>query len=112
MTKLNIDKEKLFDGLEDEFYSKKFCIEIKESKIEFIVFEITPNKLYKTEFKNQLDLVDSEFIINKEENIYKNIENLPLYYLIKNNYFFLFALGEYQSGRYMMYLESIWKFTN
>ncbi len=50
MTKLNIDKQKLFDGLEDEFYSKKFCIEINESKIEFIVFEITPNKFYKSEF--------------------------------------------------------------
>lgn len=108
MEKLKIERQKLFDGLEDEFYSKKFCIEINESKIEFIVFEITPNKLYKSDFKNKLDLIDSEFILNKEENIYKNIDNLPLYYLIKDNYFILFALGEYQPGRYMLFLEGVW----
>ena len=106
--KIDKNRQKLFDGLEDDFYSKNFIIEVQNHKLDFIAFEVTPNKLYKSDFKNMISDSNPDFIIDADEDIYKNEDGLTSYFLVKHNYLLVFALGEYQPGRYMLFLEQIW----
>ncbi|QEC78328.1 hypothetical protein [Mucilaginibacter ginsenosidivorax] len=41
-------------------------------------------------------------------NLYKGSNNLRLYYHKKGNTIIVFAYGEFQPGRYMLYLEGFW----
>jgi hypothetical protein len=100
-------KVKLFDGFEDALFEKKFSVAIDNIQVHFDAYDITPNKFYaladKSPFVNGPD-----FYVNEKENIYKSAEGLPLYFLEQDRFVLIFSLGEYQPGRYQLFLEQAW----
>jgi len=108
--KTEISKQKLFDG--DEEIGLKEVFEIGNQKVRLIDFYHNP----LWELKKETD--DKSFgIIIKESNFnltnnfiekYTSEEGLEILYLKNNDEIYLFSYGEYQSGRYMLFLEGIW----
>ncbi|MFY7845874.1 immunity protein Tsi6 family protein [Chryseobacterium gambrini] len=102
-------RQLLFDGDERECVNKVF--EVNHQKIRMIDFYDHPLK----ELKKQTD--HESFDLMVEENSFKRINNiiekyisekgLEIYYLKKNDLIYLFSYGEYQPGRYMLFLEDI-----
>ncbi len=102
-------KQLLFDGDERGCVNKVF--EINHQKIRLIDFYDHPLK----ELKKETDRESFDLMV--EENSFKQINNiiekyisekgLEIYYLKKSDLIYLFSYGEYQPGRYMLFLEDI-----
>ncbi|MDN4028416.1 immunity protein Tsi6 family protein [Chryseobacterium gambrini] len=102
-------RQLLFDGDERQCVNKVF--EVNRQKIKLIDFYNHPLK----DLKKQTDRESFDLMV--EENSFKQINNfiekyisekrLEIYYLKKNDLIYLFSYGEYQPGRYMLFLEDI-----
>jgi|GEM_PF-92372 len=102
-------RQLLFDGDERECVNKVF--EVNRQKIRLVDFYDHPLK----ELKRETDRESFDLMV--EENGFKQINNfiekyisekgLEVYYLKKNDLIYLFSYGEYQPGRYMLFLEDI-----
>ncbi|HCN51477.1 MAG TPA: hypothetical protein DIT10_20725 [Chryseobacterium sp.] len=103
-------KQKLFDGEEAEGLQKAFDIDYKKTSI--TDFYNNPLSALKKEIDDEsFDKVieESKFtLINSYTDTYVSEERLEVYYLIRNELIYLFSYGEYQPGRYMLFLEGVW----
>lgn len=103
-------KQKLFDGDEGECLQKVFNAD--DQKITVTDFYNSPLRALKKEIDAEsFDKVieESKFnLINSHHEIYTSEEGLEVHYLIRNKLIYLFSYGEYQPGRYMLFLEGFW----
>lgn len=112
LTKTNITKQKLFDGDEQKCLTEIF--EIENQKIKLIDFHNSPLRDLKKEIDDEsFDTIvrESEFDVRSnfiEKYVFE--EGLEILYQKNNDLIFLFSYGEYQQGRYILYLESIWNY--
>ncbi|BAP32485.1 uncharacterized protein CHSO_3448 [Chryseobacterium sp. StRB126] len=108
--KAEIARQKLFDGDEEKCLKEVF--EIKNQII-------TLTDLYNNPLRALQKSIDDEtyYTVIKEGNFnlinsfnekYLSEEGLEVYYLIRNELIYLFSYGEYQPGRYMLFLEGLW----
>lgn len=113
MKRLNhIAKQNLFDDEEDLLYKKKFSINIDGKQIKFTLDDFDDNELLAV--GEEIDQEDLQKILTTEKfNIVSNDlqseEELGIYYLIKDKLLLILSYGEFQSGRMMVFLESVWK---
>lgn len=115
-TKYTKAKSLIFDGLESEILDKSFNQAGISAPIRY------------NDFANN-DFEDLQQVINKDDfesivktggfapdggflNLYKNNDGLRLYYYKKDNTVVVFAYGEFQPGRYKLYLEGVWAIDN
>ncbi|MEJ5102684.1 hypothetical protein [Chryseobacterium sp. MYb328] len=105
-------KQKLFDGEEEKALQKVFDIDYKKTSIKD--FYNNPLRALKKEIDEEsFDKVieESKFtFINNYNETYLSEEGLEVYYLIRNELIYLFSYGEYQPGRYMLFLEGLWHY--
>ncbi|MDR6919761.1 MULTISPECIES: hypothetical protein [Chryseobacterium] len=103
-------KQKLFDGDEGECLQKVFNAD--DQKATVTDFYNSPLRALKKEIDAEsFDKVieESKFnLINSHHEIYTSEEGLDVHYLIRNKLIYLFSYGEYQPGRYMLFLEGVW----
>ncbi len=103
-------KQKLFDGDEGECLQKVF--QVDDQKVSLTDFYNNPLRALKKEIDAEsFDKVIEESKFNRINNyneIYTSEERLEVHYLIKNEMIYLFSYGEYQPGRYMLFLEGVW----
>lgn len=103
-------KQELFDGDEEKCLHKIFNID--DQKVTVTDFYNSPLKALQKEIDAEsFDQVieESKFnLINSYNEIYTSEEGLEVYYLIRNEMIYLFSYGEYQTGRYMLFLEGVW----
>lgn len=103
-------KQELFDGEKEEALQKVFDIDYKETSI--TDFYNNPLRALKKEIDDEsFDKVieESKFtLINSYNETYVSEEGLEVYYLVRNELIYLFSYGEYQPGRYMLFLEGLW----
>ena len=106
MRLLEFKRTKLFDGIEDGLFDKDFQLNIEGKSVLFIVDDITPHKLIdcpvKKDVINKLHL-ESDGI----SNIVTKEQRLQVYYLNEDDLLIIFSMGEYQPGRYMLFLEGV-----
>ena len=112
--KNEITRQKLFDG--DEERCLKEIFEIENQKIKLIDFYNSPLRDLKKEIDDEsfeTIIIESKFKVkNSFIEKYVSEEGLEILYLKNNDLIFLFSYGEYQPGRYILYLESIWNYKN
>jgi len=110
--KNKIIKQKLFDG--DETNCLQEVFEIENQKIKLIDFYNNPLRDLKKEIGDEsFDTIvrENEFTLkNSFIEKYVSEEELEIHYLKNNDVIYLFSYGEYQSGRYMLFLEGIWHY--
>ncbi|MCS3531280.1 hypothetical protein [Chryseobacterium sp. JUb7] len=110
--KIESIQKKLFDGNEEQCLSEVF--EIGTQKIKLIDFYNSPLR----ELKKEID--EESFNTLIQENKFNRINNsfvekytseneLEIHYLENNDLIYLFSYGEYQPGRYMLFLEGTWQ---
>ena len=106
MRLLEFKRTKLFDGIEDGLFDTDFQLNIEGKSVLFIVDDITPHKLIdcpvKEDVINKL-LLESDGI----SNIVTKEQRLQVYYLNEDDLLIIFSMGEYQPGRYMLFLEGV-----
>ncbi|KPH15043.1 hypothetical protein [Chryseobacterium sp. ERMR1:04] len=109
--KNEITRQKLFDG--DEERCLKEIFEIENQKIKLIDFYNNPLRDLKKEIDDEsFDTIvrESEFSVrNSIIEKYVSEEGLEIHYLKNNDMIYLFSYGEYQLGRYMLFLEGSWR---
>lgn len=114
LTKTKITRQKLFDG--DEQKCLKEIFEIENQKIKLIDFYNSSLRDLKKEIDGEsfeTIIIESEFNVrNSFIEKYVSEEGLEILYLKKNDMIFLFSYGEYQQGRYILHLESIWNYNS
>ncbi|OCA74496.1 hypothetical protein [Chryseobacterium arthrosphaerae] len=112
MKKDEIARQKLFDGNEEKCLQEVF--EIKNQKIKLIDLYNSPLTALKNEIDNtRFDLIvkESQFnLVNSFTEKYISEDGLEINYLKNNDMIFLFSYGEYQPGRYMLFLEGVWHY--
>lgn len=110
---IEIIKQKLFDGHEEEGLQKVFDIE--NQKFKLIDIYNNPLRALKKEIGDKsfnTVIKESKFnLINSFVEKYTSEEGLAINYLKKNEAIYLFSYGEYQQGRYMLFLEGICRYT-
>ena len=105
-------KSLIFDGPESEMLDKSFNLAGISAPIKY-------NDFANNNFEDLQQVInneDFEFIVKTGGfapdggflNLYKNSNGLRLYYYKKDNTVVVFAYGEFQPGRYMLYLEGVW----
>lgn len=103
-------KQELFDGDERECLQKVF--QVDDQKISLTDFYNNSLRALKKEIDAEsFDKVIEESKFNQINNyneIYTSEEGLEVHYLIRNEMIYLFSYGEYQPGRYMLFLEGVW----
>lgn len=107
MRMLEFKRTKLFDGVENELFNKEFLLNIEGKSLSFIADDITQFKLIDYQGKQEIIY---ELLLKSEGNsdiITK--EGLQVYYLSKDDLLIVFSLGEYQSGRYMLFWKEYGK---
>jgi hypothetical protein len=108
-------KSLIFDGHEQEMLHKSIDL----SRETALGITIKLDDFANNTFENLQGIVsdaDFAFIIKTGAfatdggflNLYKGSNNLRLYYHKKGNTIIVFAYGEFQPGRYMLYLEGFW----
>ncbi|WP_343658987.1 hypothetical protein [Chryseobacterium sp.] len=111
--KNEITRQKLFDGDEQECLKEVF--EIENQKIRLIDFYNSPLRDLKKEIDDEsFDAIISECHFNLRNNFietYLSEEGLEIHYVKNNDSIYLFSYGEFQSGRYMLFLEGIYHYT-
>lgn len=112
--KTEITRQKLFDG--DEERCLKEIFEIENQKIKLIDFYNSPLRDLKKEIDDEgFDAIVRESGFNVRNSFiekYISAEGLEIHYLKKNDMIYLFSYGEYQPGRYILFLEGIWHYTS
>lgn len=102
-------KEKLFDGDEDNCLQEIF--EVGNQKIKLTDFYNNPLSALKNEIgEESFNLLIQENKFNQINNFikkYTSENGFEVYFLKRNDFIYLFSYGEYQSGRYILYLEGI-----
>ncbi|MEJ5049599.1 hypothetical protein WH221_07150 [Chryseobacterium culicis] len=108
--KNEITRQKLFDGDEQECLKEIF--EIENQKIKLIDFYNSPLRDLKKEIDNEsFETIVRESGLNVKNTFiekYVSEEGLEVHYLKKNDGIYLFSYGEFQPGRYMLFLEGIY----
>ena len=108
--KIEIIRQKLFDGEEEQCLNEVF--EIENQRISLADFYNKPLKELKKEIDHEsFDIVIevSKFsLVNSFFEKYSSEDGLEISYLKSNDTLYLFSYGEYQPGRYMLFLEGIW----
>lgn len=111
--KFEIRRQKLFDG--DEEKCLKEIFELEHKKIKLADFYNNPlidlkkaidEESFNTIIKESKFSLTNGFIEN-----YKSDDGLEVSYLKNNNFIYLFSYGEYQAGRYLLFLENIWLYS-
>ncbi len=114
MRLISNEKEELFWGIEDDFYTYISKIQIKED--EYLIFNAykIPDSFFELESVIGLDSVkdiaeQSDFTrIDYTDKVFKGKYNMGVSYIYKNKYLVLFSSGEAYRGNYMIYKEAIW----
>ena len=120
MKKINsLTTHNLFDGSDVDLYSLNFKIYVENLGIEFKVSEFSDERFRKESLKEYIDEEQFNQIIEhknfnssnfpKDNLTYKSENDLPIDYIIKEGYLFLFEIGEYQYTRFKLNINSIWK---
>ncbi len=108
--KIEITRQKLFDGDEESCLQKIF--EIERQKIKLTDFYNNPLKDLKTQIEAEIFSTivrESNFRIrNSLIGKYMSEEGLEVFYINNGDLIAMFSCGEYQPGRFMVFLESIW----
>jgi hypothetical protein len=108
--KNEITRQKLFDGDEQECLKEIF--EIENQKIKLIDFYNSPLRDLKKEIDDEsFETIVRESKFNVRNSFiekYVSEEGLEVHYLKKNDMIYLFSYGEFQPGRYMLFLEGIY----
>lgn len=111
--KIEIMKQRLFDGDEEKCLKEVF--EIGNQKIKLIDFYNNPLRALKNEIDNEsfkIIIQESKFnLTNGLIGKYTSEDGLEVNYLKNNDVVYLFSYGEYQSGRYMLFLEGVWHYS-
>lgn len=106
-------RQKLFDGDEQECLKEIF--EIENQKIRLIDFYNSPLRDLKKELAGEIfntTTKENEFKVkNSFIEKYTSEEGLEVHYLIKDDILYLFSYGEFQPGKYMLFLESIYYYS-
>ncbi|RKR11594.1 hypothetical protein C8C83_3334 [Flavobacterium sp. 90] len=110
----NNKREKLFDGFESDIIHQTFEIAYANKKIKFKVTDFIDNSLkdllnYINE--SELNQILSDLNLSKVDSFipkYKSVDNLDMYFCVKEDVLFLFSYGEMQPMRYVMFLEGIY----
>ena len=105
----------LFDGIDSGFYEyvfhdESYCVEhIKSDDIYDNYFRLLLPMIGEESFKQIL--TQGQFMKYSDEYSFKGSDKLPLRYFIcsKSNKILIFALGEFQPGRYKIYLDGVWQ---
>jgi hypothetical protein len=108
-------KSLIFDGSESEVLNKSFDLDTEIDVGAAIQF----NDFAGNNFEDLQQVIgDDDFkaIVTTGEfapdggflNIYKNSDNLRLYFCKRGNVIIVFAYGEFQPTRYKLYMEGIW----
>lgn len=100
-------RTKLFDGVEHELFDKEFLLNIEGKSLSFIVDDINQFKLI--DYPDKQDIIDELLLKSDGSSNIITKEGLQVYYLHKDDLLIVFSLGEYQSGRYLLFLEGIWQ---
>ncbi len=108
----------LYDGLEEGYYNYLIEINIFDEVVLTNVIDYQNifklKKIAIQEFDEIISLVNGKKI--EAFDSYKGVNDLGLVYTFKQaakskrNYLIVLSKGEYQSGRYMIFLEGIWEF--
>jgi hypothetical protein len=112
---LNHTKEKLFDGFESDIIQQTFEIVSTNKKVNIKISDFIDNSLENLfNYINESDLnqIVSDLKLNKVDFFipkYKSVDNLDVYFCIKEDAIFLFSYGEIQPMRYVMFLEGIYQ---
>jgi hypothetical protein len=108
-------KSLIFDGPEQEILHKSFDLSRDTSLgITIKLDDFANNNL--EDLQGVISATDFGFIVKTGGfttdggflNLYKGSNNLRLYYHKKGNTIIVFAYGEFQPGRYMLYFEGFW----
>ncbi|WP_184542362.1 hypothetical protein [Mucilaginibacter sp. FT3.2] len=108
-------KSLIFDGAEQEIFNRSFDLSQQTALNVAVKLDDFASNNFE-DLQKLLGKDDFEFIVKTGEfspdggflNLYKNSDNLRLYFYKKNNTIVVFAYGEFQPGRYMLYLEGFW----
>ncbi|WDF79317.1 hypothetical protein PQ469_04785 [Mucilaginibacter sp. KACC 22773] len=108
-------KSLIFDGPEQEILHKSFDLSRETALGITIKLDDFANNTLE-DLRGVISSADFEFIVKTGAfvsdggflNLYKGSNNLRLYYNKKGNTIIVFAYGEFQPARYMLYLEGFW----
>jgi hypothetical protein len=111
-------KSLIFDGPEQEILHRSFDLSRETALGIAIKLDDFANNTLE-DLQGIISSGDFEFIVKTGAfvtdggflNLYKGSNNLRLYYHKKGNTIIVFAYGEFQPGRYMLYLEGFWTIT-
>ncbi len=111
----NTKREKLFDGFESDIIHQPFEIEYLNKKVNIKITDFIDNSLEDllnyinesdlNQIVSDLNLRKVDFFIPK----YKSVDNLDMYFCVKEDLILLFSYGEMQPMRYVMFLEGIYQ---
>ncbi|GAA5083627.1 hypothetical protein GCM10023210_02480 [Chryseobacterium ginsengisoli] len=107
--KTEISKRKLFDGDEEKCLKKIF--EIGNQKIRLIDFYNNPLRQLKETDDESFNVIIKESNFNLTNSFiekYISEDGLEVNFLKIDNSIYIFSYGEYQAGRYLLFLENIW----
>ena len=108
-------KSLIFDGPESEILHKGFDLSQETAVSTAVKFGDFANNNFE-DLQQVISSNDFEFIVKTGGfapdggflNLYKGSQNLRLYYCKKGNTIIVFAYGEFQPFRYLLYLEGVW----
>jgi hypothetical protein len=110
---IEIIRQKLFDG--DEEAGLKQVFDIENQTFKLIDFYNNPLRELKKEIRDKsFDTLmkESKFnLVNSFVEKYLSENGLEIYYHKNNEAVYLFSYGEYQQGRYLLFLEGICHYT-
>ena len=108
--KAEIPRQKLFDGDEEKCLKEVF--EIKNQIITLADFYNNPLRALQKSIDDETFyaiIKEGNFnLINTFNEKYVSEEGLEINFFYNNGAIYLFSYGEYQPGRYILYLEGIW----
>lgn len=111
--KFEISRQKLFDGDEERCLEEIF--ELENKKITLADFYNNPLRDLKKEIDEEsfnTIIRESKFsLINNFIEKYISVDKLEVNYLKIYNLIYIFSYGEYQAGRYLLFLENIWNYS-
>jgi hypothetical protein len=112
ITRYAMAKSLVFDGAEREILSKVLDLG-QAATVKFNDFannnfedlqQVINNDDFESIVKTGGFVPDGGFL-----KLYKNSDGLRLYYYKKNNTIIVLAYGEFQPGRYKLYMEGVWE---
>lgn len=114
--KNSIGRILLFDNADDCYYDKHTIVFLDNQKFEFSVFNL--KRLDSLENDKQWTILNSilkfcpgiyRFEVAHDLFGYRSKSDLPVFYEENDKFFCVLSLGEFQPGRYKIFLEGIFK---